>query len=446
MGILPTLSTLLQGKVPGQLVIQFTDRCNATCPQCGMRVTEPFPRSKLSVDKVKRILDKAAETGVKIVSFTGGEPMMYLDDLVALIKHAGNAGIEYIRTGTNGYLFASGKRPGNSDRIQRLAEMLADTPLRNFWISLDSADPAVHERMRGFPGVVAGIEKALPIFHQHGIYPSANLGINRNMGGTPLPARNPDMEEKDYLGQFYEEAKLALRRFYRHTIDLGFTSVNTCYPMSIERTGDGNSLDPVYAANSTAHLVRFMSGERTMLFKALLETVPEFRSRTRVFSPRCSLMSLYRHYGGDTANGYPCRGGIDFFFIESKDADTYPCGFRGMENLGDFCILDRRSGEHCQPCRQCDWECFRDPSELFGPLLQAVTDPWGLLGKIAHDRFYLQTWMEDLRYYFACDLFDGRRPPNYQRLSTWSKMGSERQPGMTEEAAAVLPAIATLTR
>ncbi len=76
--------------------------------------------------------------------------------------------------------------PGGNDRIRRLVEMLADTPLRNFWISLDSADPAVHERMRGFPGVVAGIEKALPIFHQHGIYPSANLGINRNMGAIHI--------------------------------------------------------------------------------------------------------------------------------------------------------------------------------------------------------------------------------------------------------------------
>ncbi len=112
MAIVQTLSTLLQGKVPGQLVIQLTDRCNATCPQCGMRVTEPFPRSRLSVDTVKAILDKAAATGVKIISFTGGEPLMFLDDLITLIKHAGNIGIAYIRTGTNGYLFANGNRSG----------------------------------------------------------------------------------------------------------------------------------------------------------------------------------------------------------------------------------------------------------------------------------------------------------------------------------------------
>ena len=37
------------------------------------------------------------------------------------------------------------------------AEALADTPLRNFWISLDSPFDAVHEQMRGFKGGVAGI-------------------------------------------------------------------------------------------------------------------------------------------------------------------------------------------------------------------------------------------------------------------------------------------------
>lgn len=424
MGTLQSLSPILQGRLPGQLVIQLTDHCNAYCPQCGMRVTAPFQRSRLAVDTVKKILDRAAASGVEIVSFTGGEPLLFLKDLTVLIKHAGNAGIRYLRTGTNGYLFANGNWSRDGDRVRHLAEMLADTPLRNFWISLDSADPAVHERMRGFPGVVAGIERAVPIFHEYGIYPSANLGINRNMGRTPLSGRDRSMNEEHHLMRFLEETKQALRSFYRHTIDLGFTSVNSCYPMNIQPDGDGGSLDAVYAANSTAPLVSFTDGERAMLFRALLEVVPEFRARTRAFSPRCSLISLYRKYAGDAVAGYPCRGGIDFFFIDSGDANTYPCGFRGMEKLGDFCLLDRGARDRNTPCRQCDWECFRDPSELFGPLIELVSRPWGLVKKCLYDHWYVRTWMEDLRYYFACDLFDGRRPPNYRRLSTWRHTGS----------------------
>ncbi|MFZ7112312.1 MAG: radical SAM protein [Desulfatiglandales bacterium] len=96
---------LLKRRVPGQLVIQFTDRCNALCPQCGMRIRETFTRSKLSISVVKRILDCAAQRNVSIVSFTGGEPFLYLDELALLIQRAGDHGIPYIRTGTNGFLF-----------------------------------------------------------------------------------------------------------------------------------------------------------------------------------------------------------------------------------------------------------------------------------------------------------------------------------------------------
>ncbi len=52
------------------------------------------------------MLDRAVEQGVKAVSFTGGEPLLDLDDLVDLIRYAGSLGIEYIRTGTNGFLFS----------------------------------------------------------------------------------------------------------------------------------------------------------------------------------------------------------------------------------------------------------------------------------------------------------------------------------------------------
>ncbi|GLI34683.1 radical SAM protein [Desulforhabdus amnigena] len=419
MGVSHDLLSLMQKRIPGQLVIQFTDHCNARCPQCGMRVTEAFPRTKLSVDRIKRILDRASETGIKIVSFTGGEPLLFLDELVVLIKYAGSAGIEYIRTGTNGFLFTQPERPGFRSRVNRIAEMLADTPLRNLWISIDSAIPSVHEKMRGFPGVIAGIEEAVPIFHGHGIYPSANLGINRNIGGAGSVSDGCRPADEDYLPLFMKDMKAAFRSFYRFAINMGFTIINTCYPMSIHGLNGNASLKPIYAANSTDYIVHYSSGEKAMLFRALMETVPEFRSKSRIFSPRCSLDSLYRQYAQGTMSDYPCRGGIDCFFIDSKDGNAYPCGFRGKENLGDFCELDREKLNREPFCHHCDWECFRDPSEMFGPILHARRNPFGLLKNIANRGSYFKIWMEDLRYYLACDFFDGRKPPAYDRLSAW---------------------------
>ncbi|MBU1172937.1 MAG: 4Fe-4S cluster-binding domain-containing protein [Proteobacteria bacterium] len=93
------IKSLIKHRIPGQLVIQFTDRCNATCPQCGMRVTEDFPRSQLKSDQVTKLIDAAVSKGIRSLSFTGGEPFLRKDELIPLIRYAVNSGIPYVRIG-----------------------------------------------------------------------------------------------------------------------------------------------------------------------------------------------------------------------------------------------------------------------------------------------------------------------------------------------------------
>lgn len=421
------LQSAVHNRIPEQLVIQFTDQCNAACPQCGMRFSNRFKRSRLSLDQVKRILDAAAARGVQVVSFTGGEPLLFVDQLVEMIDYADKAGIRFIRTGTNGYIFARYEKNHFKNRINNLAEKLAETALRNFWISIDSSDPDLHEQMRGLPGVIKGIERGLPIFHNHGIYPSVNLGINRNIGG--LPYRTAFSNDEENLQQmnpknqdmvFSALMKSAFRRFYRFVINMGFTMVNCCYPMSVEPGESSNDLNAVYAATSEDMIVRFTAHEKALIFKALLETIPDFRSKIRIFSPRTSLYALFRQYSEADFRPYPCRGGIDFFFIDAKDGNTYPCGYRGTENLGSYADLQKRNGRpENRDCYLCDWECFRDPSELFGPILQGIYQPLDLMKKFNKDPEYLRIWFDDIRYYAACHFFDGRRPPDSKKLEAF---------------------------
>ncbi|MDD2337812.1 MAG: radical SAM protein, partial [Geobacteraceae bacterium] len=207
---------LARGRIPSQLIVQLTDSCNATCPQCGMRRNTPFRRSLLSLGDCRRSIDHAANSGVAALSLTGGEPFLHPKNLLTLIHYAGDAGIPYIRTGTNGFLFMNSDNPDFSARISRLAESLAATRLYTFWISIDSPDPELHESMRGLPGVIKGIERALPIFHEHGIFPSANLGITKAI--LPKP---PD--DKAGTAATCEEFRTGFRTFYQRILDLGFT-------------------------------------------------------------------------------------------------------------------------------------------------------------------------------------------------------------------------------
>jgi MoaA/NifB/PqqE/SkfB family radical SAM enzyme len=403
----------LGGRVPGQLIIQYTDKCNARCPQCSMRVTEPFRRSTMERDTVKRMIDHAAENGVNALSFTGGEPLLFFDDIMELVTYAGEAGIKYTRTGTNGFMFMHSDKPDFYPRIRRLAEGIAASGLYTFWISIDSAVPFLHEQMRGLPGVIEGIGKALPVFAEYGIYPSANLGINRNTGGVFHSSA-----ETSSL-QFYESFKEAFNKFYRAVIDLGFTMVNACYPMSVD-ADDAGGLNAVYGATSGASLIQFNGQERALVFKALFDTIPEYRSKIRIFSPRTSLYSLIRQYTVDESYCFSCRGGIEFFFVNASDGNTYPCGYRGTDNLGKFWELDFKKLDKKTECRRCDWECFRDPSELSGPLRTLFGNPGNFLERVFKDTAYMKLWLDDLRYFTACNLFNGRTAPDYKKMSAFA--------------------------
>jgi MoaA/NifB/PqqE/SkfB family radical SAM enzyme len=428
--LLQHLRAFINNRIPAQLVIQLTNHCNAHCPQCGMRVTADIQRSTLDDDSIKRMLDAAGRQGVQAVSFTGGEPLIYLDRLLALIQHAGGVGIPLIRTGTNGFLFRNSHKPDFIDRMHKLADRLAATPLRNLWISLDSAHPKVHEQMRGLKDVVSGIEKALPILHAAGIYPSANLGINRNIGGdmTRLLRPDPDTTAEDYHQRFYHAFQQAFDQFYHLARHLGFTMVNTCYPMSISDDEADQGLSAVYAATAAEDIVRFTASEKLALYQALMDTIPSHRHRLRIFTPLSALHMLIRQYRKDDRGPEPfgCRGGTDFFFVNATDGNTYPCGYRGNENLGPFEKLILQEMRPNGDCRRCDWECFRDPSELCAPMLNARMQPLDLLRHIHRDRIHFQNWLEDIRYYRACELFDGRQPINLPRLSRFNSSSNSK--------------------
>lgn len=417
--IIRDVARVLSGRIPGQTVIQFTDKCNASCPQCGMRISNKFPRKTLGSEKLKLIIDHAARQQISAISFTGGEPFLERDLLFDMIRYTERAGIPYIRTGTNGFMFMGSEKPGFEDRIKRLAEELCSTSLYTLWISLDSAVPEIHEEMRNLPGVICGIEKALPIFHRFGIYPAANLGINRRTGGDDPWMFEVARGEASWDGlAFRQKFEESFSRFYRFVIGLGFTMTNACYPMSVEET----DLNAVYTATSSDLVIRFSDREKIQMFKALYETIPRFRSGIRIFSPRSTLVTLIREYENRGERTFPCRGGIDFFYIDAEKGHAYPCGYRGNDDLGPFEGLDILAIENKPWCKKCDWECFRDPSVLLGPL----NNPGKVPDLFRNDPQFLRVWWEDLRYYKACRFFNGRIPPDRFALESFRKRGGKK--------------------
>jgi hypothetical protein len=142
-----------------------------------MRVGNLFPRAKLDWDQAIRIVEHAAKSRFLSLSLTGGGPLLHAKEVLTLLSHAAERGIPFTRTGTNGLVFKD-----YEDRMRRLAISSQRSRVYIFWISIDRALPGIHEQVRGLPEVIGGIRKALPILHSCEVYPSVNLGLNRNIG------------------------------------------------------------------------------------------------------------------------------------------------------------------------------------------------------------------------------------------------------------------------
>lgn len=81
--------------------ISYTDRCNITCGHC---VSECGPgRSRvLGVEAVKEVLTANADSDINQYLLTGGEAMLYADDILAIAKHGHSLGMR-LQLGTNGF-------------------------------------------------------------------------------------------------------------------------------------------------------------------------------------------------------------------------------------------------------------------------------------------------------------------------------------------------------
>ena len=118
--------------------------CNMSCPHCyASAVSEPSP-SDLSGEEALRLIDQMAASGVRIVIFSGGEPLLRAD-LFDLLAHARDAGISP-QLSTNGVLVDEG-----------VARRLAAIGVGYVGVSIDG----LQRFNDGYRGLAGGFEAAL---------------------------------------------------------------------------------------------------------------------------------------------------------------------------------------------------------------------------------------------------------------------------------------------
>lgn len=128
----------LRGNRPRQLWIGVTYRCQCSCVHCGLGLSDADD-SELSNAEIADLLAKARRSGIMEVVFFGGEPLLR-PDLMEMIKISHKMGF-LTSIFTNGLLLEESK----------VAE-LKKSGLVRCNVSLDSAFPAKHDKLRGVPG------------------------------------------------------------------------------------------------------------------------------------------------------------------------------------------------------------------------------------------------------------------------------------------------------
>ena len=140
--------SILRRPVPYYFSLEITKRCQARCAHCCAEASPKDKRPELTTEEVKSLILGARAIGSCFMIFNGGEPLLRRD-LLELVRFAADNGFQ-TRLNTNGLLL-------NRKRVVALKK----AGLRQCAVSLDSADPNTHDRMRGVPGTQEKVLESL---------------------------------------------------------------------------------------------------------------------------------------------------------------------------------------------------------------------------------------------------------------------------------------------
>src|SRR3954453_11381137 len=84
---------------PRYLSFAGTYQCNLDCPHCCVPIEWP---DRLDVGVALRFLEDAHAYGIRTVAFPGGEPFLYPEFVMQLVRRAAELGFRFDKVMTNG--------------------------------------------------------------------------------------------------------------------------------------------------------------------------------------------------------------------------------------------------------------------------------------------------------------------------------------------------------
>jgi MoaA/NifB/PqqE/SkfB family radical SAM enzyme len=164
--------------MPTRIVLNFAHRCNMSCAWCYV----PFMGEEPDPEVCRRIIERSAEIGFKVITLAGGDPMVY-SFLPHLVETAHHYGL-FVHIDTNGI----GLRC--TDNTASLLTCGIDL----LGLPLDGPRQEVHNRMRStqshFDLVIERLQWLAPFMHKVKINTLVSMSNADTIGDmVPLVAR-----------------------------------------------------------------------------------------------------------------------------------------------------------------------------------------------------------------------------------------------------------------
>lgn len=127
--------------IPPPYLVSYavTRKCNLKCKHCYSEATEEPAPDELSTEEAKRLIDKIAKWGIKLLIFDGGEPLAR-DDFFDIANYASSKELRVV-IGSNGTLITTD-----------VAKRLKASGIMAVQISIDGAEAQTHDCFRGEEG------------------------------------------------------------------------------------------------------------------------------------------------------------------------------------------------------------------------------------------------------------------------------------------------------
>jgi MoaA/NifB/PqqE/SkfB family radical SAM enzyme len=141
---------------PAFVTIAVTYRCQSRCEHCYSDSPSRSLEEDLSTEELKSVIKQVRSLGAMAVHFSGGEPLLR-KDIFELVAYARGLGLQ-TRVNSNGILLTE-------ENVKRLKA----AGLTECGVSLDSADPAVHNKFRGIEDLHAKTLRGIRMLRKFGV-------------------------------------------------------------------------------------------------------------------------------------------------------------------------------------------------------------------------------------------------------------------------------------